>query len=63
MEHNYVKSVRLSSEELKSLGLKDGPNLVTFTVEGGGGSCSAVIYLWNYDVKIVISDIDGTITR
>ena len=26
-------------------------------------SCSAFVYLWNHDVEIVVSDIDGTITR
>lgn len=29
----------------------------------GTASCTANIYLWNHDVRIVISDIDGTITK
>ena len=29
----------------------------------GTAMCMATIYLWNYNDKIVISDIDGTITK
>ncbi|EDO33441.1 predicted protein, partial [Nematostella vectensis] len=29
----------------------------------GTAACQATIYLWNYDDRIVISDIDGTITK
>ena len=35
--------------------------MVTFEVEGK--ICSGHIYLWNHDDKVVISDIDGTITK
>lgn len=57
----YVKSIRLTSDQLKSLNLKEGSNMITFSVEGR--SCSAFIYLWDYKDHVVISDIDGTITR
>ena len=43
--------------------LKPGSNSVTFTVTQGKAQTSAQIFLWNYDDKIVISDIDGTITK
>lgn len=49
-----------------SLQLKDGPNAVVFSVTTqyqGTCRCHGTIYLWNWDDKIVISDIDGTITR
>ena len=49
-----------------ALNLNDGVNTITFTVELGGGasaSCSAFVYLWRHDDQIVVSDIDGTITR
>lgn len=49
-----------------SLHLKDGPNDVVFSVTTqyqGTCRCEGTIYLWNWDDKIVISDIDGTITR
>ncbi|RKF77980.1 Nuclear elongation and deformation protein 1 [Golovinomyces cichoracearum] len=58
---NYAKTLRLTSEQLKSLGLKSGPNPVSFTVNRA--TCQANMYLWRYDVPIVISDIDGTITK
>lgn len=62
----YKKSLRLSSDQIKSLNLKDGPNEVVFSVTTqyqGTCRCEATIYLWNWDDKVVISDIDGTITR
>uniref|UniRef100_A0A672RGZ0 phosphatidate phosphatase n=1 Tax=Sinocyclocheilus grahami TaxID=75366 RepID=A0A672RGZ0_SINGR len=49
-----------------SLHLKDGPNDVVFSVTTqyqGTCRCEGTIYLWTWDDKIVISDIDGTITR
>ncbi|TAQ90752.1 Phosphatidate phosphatase/4-nitrophenylphosphatase [Chlorociboria aeruginascens] len=58
---NYAKTLRLTSDQLKSLCLKPGPNLMSFTVNRA--TCQAYMYLWRYDVPIVISDIDGTITK
>lgn len=49
-----------------SLQLLDGPNDAVFSVTTqyqGTCRCQGTIYLWNWDDKIVISDIDGTITR
>lgn len=49
-----------------SLQLQDGPNDVIFSVTTqyqGTCRCQGTIYLWNWDDKIIISDIDGTITR
>ncbi|MGH0130624.1 UNVERIFIED_CONTAM: hypothetical protein FKN15_055282 [Acipenser sinensis] len=62
----YRKTLRLTSEQLGSLQLKNGPNDVVFSVTTqyqGTCRCEGTIYLWNWDDKIVISDIDGTITR
>ncbi|XP_063001625.1 phosphatidate phosphatase LPIN3 [Elgaria multicarinata webbii] len=62
----YKKSLRLSSDQIKSLNLRDGPNEVVFSVTTqyqGTCRCEATIYLWNWYDKVVISDIDGTITR
>ncbi|XP_005160928.2 phosphatidate phosphatase LPIN1 isoform X2 [Danio rerio] len=62
----YQKTLRLSSEQLVSLQLKDGANDVVFSVTTqyqGTCRCEGTIYLWNWDDKIIISDIDGTITR
>ncbi|XP_069706584.1 phosphatidate phosphatase LPIN1 isoform X1 [Phaenicophaeus curvirostris] len=63
---SYKKTLRLTSDQLKSLKLKNGPNDVTFSVTTqyqGTCRCEGTIYLWNWDDKVVISDIDGTITR
>lgn len=61
----YLKSLRLPSEKLKLLKLLPGENTIIFSVGEGEKSafCASKIYLWNSDVKIVISDIDGTITK
>ncbi|KAI0507576.1 hypothetical protein KFK09_013702 [Dendrobium nobile] len=66
---NMKKKVRWltpSSEELTSLNLKEGPNVVTFsfsTAMLGQQQVDARIYLWKWNTQIVISDVDGTITR
>uniref|UniRef100_A0A8C5G0J7 phosphatidate phosphatase n=1 Tax=Gouania willdenowi TaxID=441366 RepID=A0A8C5G0J7_GOUWI len=63
---SYKKTLRLTSEQLLSLQLLDGPNDVVFSVTTqyqGTCRCQGTIYLWNWDDKIIISDIDGTITR
>ncbi|NXG11503.1 LPIN3 phosphatase, partial [Sakesphorus luctuosus] len=62
----YKKSLRLSSEQIERLNLQDGSNEVVFSVTTqyqGTCRCEATIYLWNWDDKVVISDIDGTITK
>ena len=58
---NYAKTLRLTSDQLKALSLKAGPNPMSFTVNRA--TCQAYMYLWRYDVPVVISDIDGTITK
>uniref|UniRef100_A0A1A8DT83 phosphatidate phosphatase n=1 Tax=Nothobranchius kadleci TaxID=1051664 RepID=A0A1A8DT83_NOTKA len=63
---SYKKTLRLTSDQLLSLQLLDGPNDVVFSVTTqyqGTCRCQGTIYLWNWDDKIIISDIDGTITR
>ncbi|KAK9466469.1 Lipin/Ned1/Smp2-domain-containing protein [Lipomyces arxii] len=60
---NYVKTLRLTSDQLKSLDLVSGPNPISFSVNGGRAVCSARMFYWRYDSPIVISDIDGTITK
>lgn len=58
----YIKSLRLSSEVLRTLSLKEGSNRVRFVAERGG-TCSCKLFKWNSTDQIVISDIDGTITK
>lgn len=60
---HYAKTIRLTSDQLKSLDLKPGKNEVTFAVNNGKTSCSAQLFYWKSDIPVVISDIDGTITK
>lgn len=74
---HYAKTLRLTSEQLVSrrhaatdiklqLQLKPGPNTVQFSVVSsysGEAMCSARIFLWEETDQVVISDIDGTITK
>jgi phosphatidate phosphatase LPIN len=60
------KSLCPSSAQLAQLGLRPGANLITFTVHSrlqGVQRLSSRIYLWPHDVKLCVSDVDGTITR
>lgn len=59
--YNYAKTLRLTSEQLKSLQLKRGENAMSFSV--GKSTCTASLFYWKYNSPIVISDIDGTITK
>ncbi|KAK3394346.1 Lipin/Ned1/Smp2-domain-containing protein [Podospora didyma] len=58
---NYAKTLRLTSDQLKALDLKQGENSLSFTVNRA--TCTANMYLWKHEVPVVISDIDGTITK
>ncbi|KAL4871233.1 hypothetical protein BDV12DRAFT_164442 [Aspergillus spectabilis] len=58
---NYAKTLRLTSDQLKALNLKPGINDMSFSVNKA--TCTANMYLWSGDTPIVISDIDGTITK
>ncbi|EHA54428.1 nuclear elongation and deformation protein 1 [Pyricularia oryzae 70-15] len=58
---NYAKTLRLTSDQLKAMNLKSGENTLSFTVNRA--TCSANMYLWKHETPVVISDIDGTITK
>ena len=58
---NYAKTLRLTSDQLKALNLKPGSNSMSFSVNRA--TCQASMFYWTYDVPVVISDIDGTITK
>nr|XP_022310226.1 phosphatidate phosphatase LPIN3-like isoform X2 [Crassostrea virginica] len=65
-KEKFKKSLRLSSDQIKKLNLREGQNEISFSVTTqyqGTTRCMSHIYLWNYDDKIVVSDIDGTITK
>lgn len=50
------------SDVLKQLNLRKGVNNAKFSIAGSNTPLECRIYLWDYKTKIVISDIDGTIT-
>ncbi|XP_078543591.1 phosphatidate phosphatase LPIN2 isoform X2 [Lissotriton helveticus] len=62
----YKKTLRLSTDKIEKLKLRDGPNDVVFSITTqyqGTSRCMGTIYLWNWNDKVIISDIDGTITK
>ncbi|KAH9320852.1 hypothetical protein KI387_015491, partial [Taxus chinensis] len=61
-----MRSNTPTSEQLASLNLKEGQNLITFTFSTrvlGKQQVDARIYLWKWNTRIVVSDVDGTITK
>ncbi|KAL0744075.1 hypothetical protein Bca4012_085588 [Brassica carinata] len=55
-----------TNDQIASLNLKDGQNMITFSFSTrvlGTQQVDAHIYRWRWDTKIVISDVDGTITK
>lgn len=62
-----LRSFQLSETFLQlTLPLQHGMNEAEFcivTKYQGSARCKCNIFLWRYDDKIVISDIDGTITK
>ncbi|XP_052626515.1 phosphatidate phosphatase PAH2 isoform X2 [Lactuca sativa] len=64
--NKHTRSLTPTSEQLASLNLSEGKNTVTFTFSTsvlGPQKVDASIYLWRWDTRIVISDVDGTITK
>ena len=62
----YIKSLRLPSHLLKRLNLKPGVNTISYTVNTrlqGTATCQSRVFFWRSDTRVVISDIDGTITK
>ncbi|EGT42479.1 hypothetical protein CAEBREN_29020 [Caenorhabditis brenneri] len=62
----FIPLLRLSSNKLKSLGLQLGSNELRFsctTKLQGTAWCTSHVYLYKWYEQLVISDIDGTITK
>ena len=56
--------VNLTSSELNQLQLQPGVNEIRYFIKNSTKKCQiAYIYLWSYSDKLVVSDIDGTITK
>ncbi|XP_023002649.1 phosphatidate phosphatase PAH2-like isoform X2 [Cucurbita maxima] len=65
-EKKMVRFISPTSKQLASLNLKEGGNTVTFTFYTavlGKQEVDARIYLWKSNTRVVISDVDGTITK
>ncbi|KAI0677301.1 LNS2-domain-containing protein [Trametes maxima] len=63
-DKRFAKTLRLTSDQLKSLNLKPGANSVTFSLSATGvAACTARLFVWDYSDSVVVSDIDGTITK
>ena len=61
-----IKTLRPTSDQLKSLNLRHGMNTISYTVHSnlqGFQRMSGHIYYWPSDANIIVSDIDGTITK
>lgn len=58
---SYAKTLRLTSDQLRGLNLTPGANPMSFSVNRA--TCQANMYLWIHDTPIVVSDVDGTITK
>ncbi|KAL6572440.1 hypothetical protein OROMI_013398 [Orobanche minor] len=62
----FIRTLTPTSEQLASLNLKEGKNILVFTFQTamlGKQQVDARIFMWRWDTRIIISDVDGTITR
>ncbi|KAG6854354.1 hypothetical protein C0991_007859 [Blastosporella zonata] len=64
VSRKFAKTLRLTSDQLKTLNLKPGANTITFSHSTSGTiACTARIFVWDSTDLVVVSDIDGTITK
>ncbi len=66
LEVDFPRTNVPTSDQLKELHLNEGVNDIEFVVTSrfqGKQSVKARVFLWDWKSKIVISDIDGTITK
>ncbi|WPK25232.1 hypothetical protein PUMCH_002538 [Australozyma saopauloensis] len=59
----YIKTLRLTSLQLANMKLQYGRNRLRFQLSHGTSQIESDLYLWKSTTPIVISDIDGTITK
>ncbi|XP_070051169.1 phosphatidate phosphatase PAH1-like isoform X3 [Nicotiana tomentosiformis] len=65
-QEQFVRTNIPTSGQITSLNLKEGQNMVTFiflTRVLGEQKVESHLYLWKWNAQIVISDVDGTITK
>ncbi|KAL1565954.1 phosphatidate phosphatase [Salvia divinorum] len=62
----FIRTNAPTTEQIASLNLKEGQNMVSFKFSTrvlGSQKVEAHMYLWKWNTRIVISDVDGTITK
>ena len=62
----YRKTLRPTPSQLSALNLRSGANTITFSVHSalqGTQAVSSRVFLFESNAKLVISDVDGTITK
>jgi len=62
----YIKTLHLTPQQLESLNLREGANEINFkiaTAYQGTRVLTSNIFLWKSTDKVVISDVDGTVTK
>lgn len=57
------RTLNLSSHDLHKLHLQYGRNTLEYKLAGMDKRIEVCMYLWNENDKIIVSDIDGTITK
>lgn len=62
-DKTYFKTLRLTSDQLKQMKLHYGENQLVFKLHEGTSQTTSNLFLWKSTTPIVISDIDGTITK
>lgn len=62
-DKTYFKTLRLTSEQLQKMNLHYGENKIKFKLNQANSQIESNLYLWKSTTPIVISDIDGTITK
>ena len=63
---HFRKTLRPAAAQLEALGLKPGPNTIVFSVHSslqGRQAVSSTVWLLDPNIRLVISDVDGTITK
>ena len=63
---SILSKASLFREQLSEYNLKPGSNEIVFSVTTqyqGTTKCSCSVFVWSQTDRIVISDIDGTITK
>lgn len=66
MNEKCRKTLRLTTDQIESLHLKPGMNELEFSVTTayqGTSRCKCYVFRWKHTDKVIISDIDGTITK